>query len=130
MSDAKDVHDPPLLYAAGRDVGEYVPIGSENTEYGKALRLILVQVLAHNQTMEYRKENPAKANSTGCYMDVRTSKMNCFPCASMDCEPKPLCCKTTRADIVASLGTQGREKGQKPSWLVILLKSKCPVSLR
>ena len=84
-------HDPPLLYAAGRDVGEYVPIGSENTKYGKALRLILVQVLAHNQTMEYRKENPAKANSTGCYMDVRTSKMNCFPCASMDCEPKPLC---------------------------------------
>ena len=45
-------HDPPLLYAVGRDVGEYVPIGSETVEYDQALRLILVEVVAHNRAME------------------------------------------------------------------------------
>ena len=89
-------HSPPLVYNVGRDVGEYVPVGNETAEYAKALRAILVEVEAHNKTMEYRAANPAHANTTGCYMDARTSKISCFPCASMGCEPKPLCCKTSR----------------------------------
>lgn len=88
-------HDPPLLYHVGRDVGEYVPIGSETAEYANALGAIIAEVSAHNKTMTYRREDPTGTNTTGCYLDARTNRTNCFPCTSMDCEPKPLCCKAS-----------------------------------
>ena len=86
-------HEPPLLYHVGRDIGESVPISHDSAEYATAMKSILAQVRAHNKTMEYRGADPVEPNYTGCYVDVRTNKSNCFPCASMSCEPKPLCCK-------------------------------------
>ena len=86
-------HAPPLLYHIGRDVGEYVPIGNDTAEYSTAMRAILAEVSAHNETMTYRKGDPAGVDRTDCYRDARTNSTSCFPCASVDCEPKPLCCK-------------------------------------
>ena len=87
-------HDPPLLYNVDRDVGEYVPIGNDTAEYRTAMRTILAEVASHNRTMEYRGADPTPPSTPAsvCYRQLNTNKTNCFPCASMECEPKPMCC--------------------------------------
>ena len=96
-------HEPPLLNHLGRDVGEYVPVNASSNEYAKAMEAILAAVAAQAKVMTYRGAAPpsvTRNDTAACYLSPATdagwNRTLCFPCASIDCDPKPSCCATPK----------------------------------
>lgn len=91
----RQYRSPPLLYHLGRDIGEYYPIVNTTEEYAAALAEVTAAVAHHNNTMTYRgAPGGGGGGGTSCFLDARTNRTSCFPCASPSCSPKPMCCRT------------------------------------